>query len=109
MKLLGEVRFGHRLGARSDGHDDVLIAGAAAEITLQLLADDLIGEVVPLAVNEVDRGHDHAGRAEAALQTMMLAKRFLHRMQRRTVRRQALDGLDLVAVSHDSKRSAGFY
>ena len=62
-----------------------------------------------LAMDQIDRGHDHAGRAEAALQAVMLAERFLHRMQRRAVGGQALDGPDLVAVGHDRQRGAGFH
>jgi hypothetical protein len=38
----------------------------------------------------------------------MLAEGFLHRVQRRAIGRKALDGLDLVAVGHDSERGAGF-
>ena len=65
--------------------------------------------VVALAVHHIDRGHDHAGRAEAALQAVMLAKRLLHRMQRRAVGGKPLDGPDLVAVGHDRQRGAGFH
>ena len=93
--------------AAIDG-DDVLIAGAAAQIAFELFADDVVRQIVSLAMNHVDRGHDHARRAEAALQAMMLAKRFLHRMQRRAVGGQALDGLDLMAVGHHRERGAGF-
>ena len=64
--------------------------------------------VVALAMDQVDRGHDHAGRAEAALQAVMLAKRLLHRMQRRAVGGKALDGPDLVPVGHHRERGAGF-
>ena len=60
-------------------------------------------------MDQIDRGHDHAGRAEAALQAVMLAERLLHRMQRRAVGGQALDGPDLVAVGHDRERGAGFH
>src|SRR6202012_2382486 len=63
---LCEVGFRHRLGAGGDRQHDVLIAGAAAEVAFELLADHLVGQVVPLAMDQVDRGHDHAGRAEAA-------------------------------------------
>ncbi len=66
-------------------------------------------EVVALAVDQIDRGHDHARRAEAALQAVMLAERLLHRMQRRAVGGQPLDGLDLVAVGHDRERGAGLH
>ncbi len=62
-----------------------------------------------LAVHQIDRGHDHAGGAEAALQAVVLAKSFLHRVQRRAVGGQALDGPDLVAVGHHRQRGAGFH
>src|SRR4051794_11084353 len=65
--LLREVGIRHRLGARRDRQHDVLIAGAAAEIALELLANGVVGKVVALPVYQVDRGHDHAGSAEAAL------------------------------------------
>src|SRR3979490_2036486 len=105
---LRAVGVRHRLGARRDRLDDVLVAGAAAEIAFELFADGVVAEVVALAVDEIDRGHDHAGRAETALQAVMLAERLLHRMQRRAVGGEALDGLDLVPVSHDRERGAGF-
>src|SRR6266581_6519898 len=104
---LRAVGVRHRLGARRDRLDDVLVAGAAAEITFELLADGVVAEVVALAVDDVDRGHDHAGGAEAALQAVMLAERLLHRMQRRAVGGQTFDGPDLVPVSHDRERGAG--
>ena len=66
-------------------------------------------EIVALAMDQIDRGHDHAGGAEAALQAVVLAKGFLHRMQRRAVGGQPLDGPDLVAVGHDRERGAGFH
>ena len=49
------------------------IAGAAAEITFKLFPDYAIREVMPPAVDQIDRGHDHAGGAEAALQAVMFA------------------------------------
>src|SRR5262245_55540030 len=61
----------HRLGAGRDGFDDVVVAGATAEIALELLADGLVVELVALAIDDVDRRHDHARRAEAALQAMI--------------------------------------
>src|SRR5579864_3608669 len=78
----------HRLGAGGDRLDDIVIAGAAADIALELLADGVVVEVVTFAADHIDRGHDHAWRAVAALQTVVLAKRLLHRMQLRLRRRQ---------------------
>src|SRR5580698_4025531 len=72
----------HGAGAGSDRLDDVVIAGAAANVALELLADGVVVKVVALAAHHVDRGQDHAGRAIAALQAVVLAERLLHRVQR---------------------------
>src|SRR5215212_8488768 len=53
--------FGHRLGAGGDRLDDVLVTGAAAQIAFELFADDLVRKIVALAIDQIDRGHDHAG------------------------------------------------
>src|ERR1700759_474719 len=84
-RQLSEIGVRHRLGACRDRLNDILIAGAAAEIAFEFFPDGVVGEIMPLAVDDIDRGHDHARRAEPALQTMMLAKCLLHRMQRRAV------------------------
>src|SRR5439155_1123571 len=76
------VALAHLLGTGGDRLHDVVVAGAAAEIAFELVPDGVIVEVVTFAGHHVDRGHDHAGSAVAALQAMMLAERFLHRMQR---------------------------
>ena len=62
-----------------------------------------------LTGEEVGGGHDHARRAKAALQAMMLAEGLLHRMQRRAIGGQPLDGLDLMTVGHHRKRRAGLH
>src|SRR4029078_12475213 len=72
----------HGLGARRDRFHDVVLAGTAADIAIELVADGLLVEVVALAPHDVDRRHDHAGSAVAALQRIVLAERLLHRMQR---------------------------
>src|SRR5262249_30884168 len=87
----------HRLRAGRDRLQDVVVAGAAAEIAFELLADRLLVEVVALAADDVDRRHDHAGRAEAALQAVVLAERLLHRVQLVAVG-EALDGAHVGAV-----------
>ena len=80
------------------GFDDVVVAGAAADVAFELVADRRLVEVVALAVDHVDGGHDHAGRAEAALQAVIVLERLLHRMQLAALR-EAFDGRDLRAVA----------
>ena len=50
--------------------------------------------------------HDHARRAEAALESVLVPERLLERVERGAVR-HALDGLDLVAVRLDRQDRAG--
>src|SRR3982751_5840599 len=74
-KLRGLALHGFR--TRRDRLDDVVVAGATAEIALKLLADGVLVQIVALAADHVDRRHHHARRAEPALQTVMLAERLL--------------------------------
>ena len=94
------------LGAGLDGLDDVVVAGAAADIAFELVAHRLFVELLALALHQIDRRHDHAGRAEAALQAMMLAEGFLHRMKL-AVLGEAFDRGDLGAVERNGERGAG--
>src|SRR5262249_58186907 len=97
----------HGFGAGRDRLHDVVVAGAAADVAFELMADGLLVEVVALAVHDVDRRHDHARRAVSALQPMMLAERFLHRMQRPVLLRQPLDGGDVGALDLPREHGAG--
>src|SRR5438067_837479 len=87
-----------------DGLDNVLIAGAAAEVALEPLADLRLGRRGVL-VEQADDRHDHPGGAEAALQRVLLVERLLDGMQL-AVLRQALDRGDLRAVGLDSEHGA---
>src|SRR6185436_17266087 len=58
----------HRLRAGGNRLHDIVVSGAAADVAFELFPDRLVVEIVTLAVHQIDRGHDHAGRAEAALQ-----------------------------------------
>src|SRR5665213_4581312 len=89
----------HRLRTCFDCLDDVVIARAAADIAVELFADGMFVETVAVATNDIERRHDHAGRAVAALQAMMFAEGFLHRMQLAARFRQTLDGGDLGAFA----------
>src|SRR6266705_1091840 len=75
---------------------DVEIPGAAAEIPRDRLADLLLARVL-VALEERAAGHQHSGRAEAALQRVLLGERFLHRVELATLL-QALDRGDAAAV-----------
>src|SRR5262245_20447736 len=87
----------HGAGACSDRLDDVVIPGAAAQVAVELVTDGLLVELVAVAANDVERRHDHAGRAEAALQPMVLTERLLHRMQLVALG-ERLDGRNLRSI-----------
>ena len=71
---------------------DRVITGASAEITLEIAR-----QVPDLFFAQTRCRHDHACRAETALEARSLHERVLHRMQV-AVLREAFDGRDLVAV-----------
>ncbi len=88
-----------------DGLDDVDVAGAAAEVAGDRLANLVVGRI-GIAFEEGDGGHHHAGRAEAALQAMLLEEALLHRMQDAALL-QPLDGADLRAIGLNGEHRAG--
>src|SRR5262249_34233520 len=71
----------HGAGAGGNRLDDVVVSGAPAQVAVELVPDGLLVELVALATHHIERRHDHAGRAEPALQSVVLAERLLHRMQ----------------------------
>src|ERR671923_618302 len=83
-----------------DGLDDVLVAGAAADVALEPVPDLRLGEPVAVRAEELDTGHDHPRRAEAALERVVLPESLLQRMEL-AAPRKALDGRDLAAVGLD--------
>src|ERR671937_328139 len=66
---------------RVDGLDDVLVAGAAAEVALEPAPDLPIRQPVAVRAEQLDAGHDHARRAKPALERVTLPERLLQRMQ----------------------------
>src|SRR5580700_11971844 len=81
MAFIASSRSGVGAGGEQHRLDDVLVAGAAAEVAVE--AGSHLGLVQPLAaLDEIQRAHDHAGRAEAALKRVGLLERRLQRMQR---------------------------
>ena len=99
----------HQRPRGGDRLDDVVVAGAAAEIAFQALADLLLGQALRMRVHQVDRAHHHARRAEAALQRVMLAEHLLHRVQRAVGRGEALDRGDAAAVGLQRQHGAGLH
>src|SRR5579871_2471610 len=71
------LRAGATLGHSGYRLDNVVIAGTAAQIAVEIGADRGLVRMRD-APEQVDRRHDHAGRTETALQSMMLVKCRLH-------------------------------
>src|SRR5260370_38181224 len=63
----------HAAGGVQHRFDDVVVAGTAADIALQLVPDGILVELATVAVDDIDRRHDHARRAIAALQAAIVA------------------------------------
>src|SRR5690349_18142568 len=76
--LLHELRGGcllaHDGRGDADGVDDVLVAGAPAEIPLHHVAHLLLGRIRVLR-EQIERGEDHPRRAESALQPVLVPER----------------------------------
>src|SRR5712691_2994871 len=97
----------HHLGRRLDRLDDVVVAGTATEVALEPQPDLLLRRV-GVALEQLLRRHDHAGRAEAALEPVLVPERLLQGMQRRSLG-QALDRRDLRPIALDGEDRAGLH
>src|SRR5215831_7006108 len=86
-----------RLARSPDRVDDVLIAGAPAEITLEPGTDAFLRRL-RFTPEQFQRAHDHSRGAEPALQGVMLAEGGLQRMLGITRLAQALDRVDRRSV-----------
>src|SRR2546427_219216 len=95
---------GHVFGGPLDRLHDVVVAGAATEVALELVAD-LLFRRLRVALQQLVGGHDHARRAEAALEPVLLPEALLDRMQL-AVLREALDRRDGGAVGLDREHRA---
>ena len=94
------------LGCGLDRLDDLLVAGAAAEDAADRLADLVAGAAARMRADELDRRHQHRGRAEAALQGVVLGERLLERAERAVALGETLDGLDRVPVGLHGEHEA---
>jgi hypothetical protein len=97
-----------RLARGLDCLDDVLVASAPAEITLQPGADAVLRRL-RFTPKQFQRAHDHSRRAETALQGVMLAERGLQRMLGITRPAQALNRTDRCSVRLDGQDRAGLH
>src|SRR6185369_7136080 len=110
----------HRLCALLHRLDDVLVAGASAQIAFELGTDRLFIRV-RMPLHQVDSGEHHAGRAESALQAVAVLERSLHRVQLAVSRGETFDGgylrsirlrgedrarLDRIAIDQDGAGAA---
>src|SRR6478672_8121844 len=72
---------GHRRRRFADRGHDVVVARAAADVALDRVTDLVVARAAR-AGQEVGCGHDHPGRAEAALEAMLLPEGLLERVER---------------------------
>ena len=66
-----------------DGLDDIVVARTAAEVAFKFVPNGLLIRVGMAATN-IDPSHHHARRTKAALQSVVLFERGLHRVQVRS-------------------------
>src|SRR5262245_6386288 len=85
--------------------DDVLIAGAATQITFQAMSY-LLSTWIRIAIQDLRGSHNHPRRAVAALQAVMFPEALLDRVQI-AAHRHAFNGGDVCAVSLDGKHRTG--
>jgi hypothetical protein len=78
---MGESSSGfHSRRGFSNRGDDVLVTGAATHRPLDPMPHLGLARVW-IAIDQIVGGHDHAGRTESALQTVLVPERLLHGMQ----------------------------
>ncbi len=107
VAAVAHVAFAPRIVSRAAPHrlDDVLVAGAAAEVGRQHV-EQLVVADVRIVLQRVRRQHQEARRAEAALQAVVIDEGLLQRMQRLAIG-EPFDGADLPAVGLDREHQAG--
>src|SRR5436190_4155921 len=96
------------LGGKLHRLDDLLVAGAAAQVPADRIADLRLGRI-RIRVQQSLRGDEHSRRAVAALQAVRLAEAVLQNAHRAVGFRETLDGGDAVAVRLHRVHEAGPY
>ena len=81
-----------------------MIPGAAADVAFKTVTDAILVDI-RIALDQRNRRHHHAWCTETALQAVVLAKRFLHRMHLVAIG-EALDGADFGAVAFPRENGA---
>jgi hypothetical protein len=97
----------HFSGGALHSLNDVLIAGAAAQIALKGMTY-LFFCGIRIALQNLGRSHNHAWCAESALQSVVLPERLLHRMKIALLC-QAFNGRYASAVSLRGQNRAGLH
>src|ERR1041384_5300962 len=104
VAMSGSLSRADLLGGVLDGFDDLVVAGAAAQVARDAVADLGLARL-RVAGEQRARRHQHAGRAEPALQAVLLPEALLQRVQR-AAGGEALDGLDRRPVGLDREHGA---
>jgi len=76
--------------------DDIFVAGATTQITLEFLACRCRIKAVGMPFQNIDRGHDHAGGTETALQAVFISEGLLYGVQ--GIGGEAFDCRDMAAI-----------
>src|SRR5207248_9067356 len=97
----------HLLSSILYGTHDILIAGAAADIAFETLAN-LGFSRIGIVFQQLIRGHNHTRGAEAALQAMLFPEAFLDGMQTTFVS-QPFYSHHFRAISLYGKHRTSFY
>src|SRR2546421_123199 len=106
--LFSRLRNLHASGRIEHRLDDVVVAGAAADVAFELVPDGRLVKLAAVAVHNIDRRHDHARGTVTALQAMIVAERRLHRVQF-VAFCDAFDGSDVRVRGLAGQYGAGFY
>jgi hypothetical protein len=86
---------------------DVVVAGAAADVTAQAVANFVLARV-RILLEQLADPHNHSWRAEPALQRVVLVECRLNWVQRTAGGSQAFDGRDGRSIGHHRQYGAGF-
>jgi hypothetical protein len=94
----------HSRGGSFHGIHDVLVPGATAEVAFQTVPDFFFRRI-RIAVKNLLGSHDHAWRAESALESVLIPESFLDAVKL-SIRGQALNRRDIRSVRLDREHRA---